>query len=124
MDTIDKINRILFEKKISGAELSRRIGVSTGVYSQWNRKSTKPSSKNIAKIAEALSVSVESLLPDNSPLPSFSDVTKKEASPVGEASEKDIVIEKIIDLLEQLPQEYLDRELYYLQRLAGDLGMQ
>jgi transcriptional regulator with XRE-family HTH domain len=118
MDTIDKINRILFEKKISGAELSRRIGVSTGVYSQWNRKTTKPSSKNIAKIAEALSVSVESLLPDNSPLPSFSDVTKKEASPVGEASERESVIDEIVDLLSRLSPEQLQQELYYLRRLA------
>lgn len=61
MDAIDRINAILKERGMSGADLSRKIGVSTAVYSQWNRKKTKPSNKNIARVAEALGVSVSDL---------------------------------------------------------------
>ena len=65
MDSIDKINMILHERKISGAELSRSIGVSTGVFSQWNKKRTKPSVKNLCKVADVLGVPVERLMPDS-----------------------------------------------------------
>lgn len=61
MDVIDNINALLKEKGINGAELSRMIGVSSAVYSQWNRKVTKPSNKNIAKVANALGVPVSYL---------------------------------------------------------------
>lgn len=61
MDVIDNINALLKEKGINGAELSRMIGVSSAVYSQWNRKVTKPSNKNIAKVASALGVPVSYL---------------------------------------------------------------
>ena len=62
MDVIDRINSILKERGLTGADLSRKIGVSTAVYSQWNTKKTKPSNKNILKVAEALDVPVSELL--------------------------------------------------------------
>lgn len=61
LDVIDNINAILKANGMTGADLSRQIGVSSAVYSQWNRKRTKPSSKNVVKVAAALGVSVEEL---------------------------------------------------------------
>lgn len=66
MDSIDKINFVLMQKGLSGADLSRLIGVSNSVYSQWNTRTTKPSNKNLVKIAEALGVDVSEILPDKS----------------------------------------------------------
>lgn len=64
MESIEKINQILLERGLTGADLSRAIGVSNGVYSQWNKGRTKPSAKNIVKIAEFLEVPPGELLPD------------------------------------------------------------
>ena len=75
MDSIDKINHILVERNMSGAELSRQIGVSSGVFSQWNTKRTKPSLRNISKIAAVLDVPVGVLMPD-----SETEATKKASS--------------------------------------------
>lgn len=62
MDAIDKINYILAEKGLTGADLERMIGVSNSVYSQWNTKTTKPSKRSLLKVADALGVSVAYLL--------------------------------------------------------------
>ena len=65
MDTMDKINQKLSEQGLSGAELTRLIGLkSTGVWSQWNNRRTKPSKKSMLAIAKALHCSVEELSPD------------------------------------------------------------
>lgn len=84
MDAIDKINLVLMQKGMSGAELSRLIGVSNSVYSQWNTKTTKPSNKNLAKIAEALGVDVANLLPDKEEKPR----TDKKEKPSTENGER------------------------------------
>lgn len=65
MDRIDKINAFLAQKGMTGADLSRAIGVSNSIYSQWNKKKSRPSNKTLNNIAEALSVPVESLLSDD-----------------------------------------------------------
>lgn len=65
MDAIDKINRILVKKGMSGADLERMIGVSNSVYSQWNTKATKPSKKSLIKVADALEVDIDEIMPDN-----------------------------------------------------------
>ncbi len=62
MEPIDKINTLLSEKGITGAELSRALGFSTGAYSQWNTKKTRISKKSLKKIADYLGVSVGFLL--------------------------------------------------------------
>jgi transcriptional regulator with XRE-family HTH domain len=71
MDSIDKINILLAKHGMSGADLSRLIGVSNSVYSQWNTKTTKPSNKSLAKIAEVFSVDVAALMPDNEKKPAL-----------------------------------------------------
>lgn len=64
MDAIDKINYFLAKKGMTGADLERKIGVSNSVYSQWNTKTTKPSKKSLAKVAQALEVDIIQILPD------------------------------------------------------------
>lgn len=63
MDSIDKINIYLAQIGQTGADLSRALGLSNSIYSQWNTKKTKPSKKTLAKISAYLGVPVESLLP-------------------------------------------------------------
>lgn len=65
MDSIDKINQILLSKGMTGAELEKAIGVSHSVYSQWNTRRTKPSTKSLKKVADVLGVSIERILPDD-----------------------------------------------------------
>lgn len=81
LDAIDKINAILKERGMTGADLSREIGVSTAVYSQWNKKKTKPSNKNLLKVADALEVPVSELVA----------LGQKESSPqIGELTEDEL----------------------------------
>lgn len=65
MNTIDKINYYLFKQGKTGADLSRALGLSNSVYSQWNTGKTKPRKSKLIAIAEYLNVSVEDLLPDD-----------------------------------------------------------
>lgn len=66
MRTIDKINLLIKERGITGAELTRAIGIkSTGTYSQWNKGTTKISNTNLKKIADFFNVSVSSLIDDD-----------------------------------------------------------
>lgn len=88
MDTIDKINYYLVKNGMSGADLERRIGVSNSVYSQWNTRTTKPSKKSLIKVAEALRVPLEDLLPDNEKSPAKNN---------GEA--ENAIDEKLIEII-------------------------
>lgn len=97
MDSIDKINILLTTKGLSGADLMRTIGLSHGVYSQWNTKITKPSNKNLAKVANALGVSIDEILSD-----SISSDAKKEAPPSGGASGKDDLVRLSEDAQDRL----------------------
>lgn len=63
MRTIDIIKKRMNAAGLTGAELSRKIGVSSGVYSQWNTGRSEPSPQNLAKIAAVLNCDVEDLLP-------------------------------------------------------------
>lgn len=65
MDTIDKINYFLVKQNKTGADLSRALGLSNSVYSQWNTKKTKPRKSKLRAIAEYLGVTIEDLLPDD-----------------------------------------------------------
>lgn len=69
MDTIDKINHLLVDKGLTGAELCRRAGLSSGTYSMWNTKQRGISNTNLHKVAQVLGVSPSSLLPDPEEVP-------------------------------------------------------
>lgn len=78
MDTIDKINYYLVKQGKTGADLSRALGLSNSIYSQWNKKKTKPKTSKLSVIAEYLGVSVADILPDDEEvLPK----AKKESAP-------------------------------------------
>lgn len=110
MDTIDKINYYLTKNKKTGADLCEFLGVSSGVYSQWNTRRTNPRKSKLPSIAEYLSVSVADLLPDEDP----STGIKKDPIPkdevVGSAKQKlldaldglsDSQIEKLIGIIKE-----------------------
>lgn len=87
MDRIDKINAFLAQKGMTGADLSRAIGVSNSIYSQWNKKKSRPSNKTLNNIAEALGVPVESLLSDDELPPE----TKKAPVPEDEGLDREMM---------------------------------
>lgn len=62
MNTIDLINDLLSLKGISAAQMSRDLGFSNGLYSQWKSGLQKPSAKKLEKIAEYFDVTVDYLL--------------------------------------------------------------
>lgn len=79
MDAIDKINFYLSKKGKNGADLSRALGLSNSIYSQWNTRKTKPSNARLPAIAEYLGVSVEDIMPDDVAAPAASEGAKKSA---------------------------------------------
>ena len=115
MDVIDRINSILKERGLTGADLSRKIGVSTAEYSQWNTKKTKPSNKNILKVAEALDVPVSELL-------GYSPQKEKIPAQGGDLSLNDIEFwEKALDgLSSEMLQQVISRATSkFLERGQG-----
>lgn len=62
MDTIDLVVELLDKKGISGAKMSRDLGFSNAVFSQWKSGAQNPSMKSIIKMANYFGVSVEYLL--------------------------------------------------------------
>lgn len=81
MDAIDKINFYLSKKGKNGADLSRALGLSNSIYSQWNTRKTKPSNVRLPAIAEYLGVSVEDIMPDDVAAPAAPQGAKKAPDP-------------------------------------------
>lgn len=81
MDAIDKINFYLSKKGKNGADLSRALGLSNSIYSQWNTRKTKPSNARLPAIAEYLGVSVEDIMPDDVAANAASQGAKKAPDP-------------------------------------------
>lgn len=81
MDAIDKINFYLSKKGKNGADLSRALGLSNSIYSQWNTRKAKPSNARLPAIAEYLGVSVEDIMPDDVAANAASEGAKKAPDP-------------------------------------------
>lgn len=81
MDAIDKINFYLSKNGKNGADLSRALGLSNSIYSQWNTRKTKPSNARLPAIAEYLGVSVEDIMPDDVSANAASEGAKKAPDP-------------------------------------------
>lgn len=81
MDAIDKINFYLSKKGKNGADLSRALGLSNSIYSQWNTRKTNPSNARLPAIAEYLGVSVEDIMPDDVAANAASEGAKKAPDP-------------------------------------------
>lgn len=70
MDVIDRINERLAILGKNGAEMSRELGLSNSIYSQWNTRKTKPSNKTINLLASYLQTTPEYLLAGKEKSPS------------------------------------------------------
>lgn len=113
MDTIDKINYYLVKQGKTGADLSRALGLSNSIYSQWNKKKTNPKRSKLSVIAEYLGVSVEDILPDDEEvLPK----AKKESTPDPKTEGMD---DKIVQFIRSASAEELTEILRYIDFLES-----
>lgn len=103
MDTIDKINYYLVKQKKTGADLSRALGLSNSVYSQWNTGKTKPKKSKLMAIAEYLGVSVEDIMPDDVAAPAAPQGAKKALDPKieGVSEAKKALLDALDDLTDE-----------------------
>lgn len=101
MDAIDKINFYLSKKGKNGADLSRALGLSNSIYSQWNTRKTKPSNVRLPVIAEYLGVSVEDIMPDDVAAPAASEDAKKAPDPEIEGVMEDEDLKEAVELLKK-----------------------
>lgn len=62
MTTVERIQQKLDEKGIKPAKMSKDLGFSNGLFSQWKSGLQKPSAEKIEKIAEYLNCSVDYLM--------------------------------------------------------------
>ena len=116
MDTIDKINYYLTKNKKTGADLCEFLGVSSGVYSQWNTRRTKPRKSKLPAIAEYLGVSVSDLLPDDDP----SAGIKK--GPIPKDGAVSSAAQEILDFLDSASGEELADVIKYIRYLKSQRG--
>ena len=102
MDVIDKINAELSKIGITGSEMCRALGFSSGVYSQWNTKKTKPSKKAIKLVAEFLKISVDYLL-------GVESEEKEKPAPISESELNESLINSLVSLT---PEELLQVDAF------------
>lgn len=55
----ERLQRVMFEKKINQTELSDLVGIDNGTISRWKRRSTAPKNSSIKKISEKLGCSFD-----------------------------------------------------------------
>ena len=118
MDTIDKINYYLTKSKKTGADLCEFLGASSGVYSQWNTRRTKPRKGKLPAIAEFLGVSVADLLPDKELVPQ--EGIKKDPIPKDGAVSS--AAQEILDFLDSASGEELADVIKYIRYLKSQRG--
>ena len=116
MDTIDKINYYLVKQGKTGADLSRELGLSNSIYSQWNKKKTKPKRSKLSVIAEYLGVSVADILPDDEEvLPK----AKKESAPDPKTEGVSPTVQELFDFIDTATDDELNELLRYAQFLMS-----
>lgn len=116
MDTIDKINYYLVKQGKTGADLSRALGLSNSIYSQWNKKKTNPKRSKLSVIAEYLGVSVADILPDDEEvLPKV----KKESAPDPKTEGVSPTVQELFDFIDTATGAELNELLRYAQFLMS-----
>lgn len=113
MNTIDKINYYLVKQGKTGADLSRALGLSNSVYSQWNTGKTKPKKSKLIAIAEYLGVSVEDILPDGAVIPE--DGTKKALTETSEREGISPAKQALLDAIDSLSDEQCEKLLIVVE---------
>ena len=112
MRTIDKINHYLAKQQKNGSDLCEYLGVSSGVYSQWNTGRTNPRKSKMPVIAEYLGVNVEDIQGE--------DETKKENPTSVAADGVDELDKEALDIMHQLPPEKRAAGLAMLRGLLNN----
>lgn len=116
MNTIDKINYYLAKQGKNGAGLCAYLGVSSGVYSQWNTGRTSPRKSKLPLIAEYLGVTVEDLLADEG-------IKKEPSVPKDEELDKNDDLwkkrEAIMQMLPNLDAQQLTGIINYVESTSG-----
>lgn len=116
MRTIDKINYYLRIIGKNGADLSRALGLSNSIYSQWNTGKSKPSPQKLPAIAEFLGVSVADILPDDEEvLPK----AKKESAPDPKTEGVSPTVQELFDFIDTATDAELNELLRYAQFLMS-----
>lgn len=116
MRTIDKINYYLRIIGKNGADLSRALGLSNSIYSQWNTGKSKPSPQKLPAIAEFLGVSVADILPDDEEvLPK----AKKESAPDPKTEGVSPTVQELFDFIDTATNAELNELLRYAQFLMS-----
>lgn len=119
MDVIDRINERLAILGKNGAEMSRELGLSNSIYSQWNTRKTKPSNKTINLLASYLQTTPEYLLSgiEKSPQPLSVDLGHGEIKKL--ALDESELNSEILTLMERLNPQELDLVSAYIQGLLA-----
>lgn len=109
MDTIDRIFELMKNRGIKAATLTREIGLSNGLTTQWKQKKQKPSIDNLQKIAEYFDVPIGYLLTgeEQKEKPILSD-------------EQSAEIEALVKLYKSAPAEYRKSALDILRLAEGE----
>lgn len=74
MTTVERIELELNKKGIKAAKMSKDLGFSSGLYSQWKSGAQKPSASSLEKIAKYFNVSIDYLKGNNEQ--SIEDIVK------------------------------------------------
>lgn len=62
LDTFDRIEELLKKNDTTAYKMAKATGISTGLISQWKKRSQQPSGKKLALVADYFGVSVDYLL--------------------------------------------------------------
>ena len=116
MRTIDKINYYLRIIGKNGADLSRALGLSNSIYSQWNTGKSKPSPQKLPAIAEFLGVSIADILPDDEEVLLKA---KKESAPDPKTEGVSPTVQELFDFIDTATDAELNELLRYAQFLMS-----
>ena len=93
---IERIDALLKEQKCTAARMSRELGFSTGLYSQWKKGTQAPTAAKLLSVARYLGVSMDDLLgydPEADAAP-LRRAILREIEPLNEKS-----LEKVLDYI-------------------------
>jgi len=62
VDVVDRIDQLLDREGISAARMCRDLSFSSGLFSQWRRRSQRPSAEKLQKIAGYFGVTMDYLM--------------------------------------------------------------
>ncbi len=90
MTTIERIQQKLEEKKIKPSKMSKDLGFSSGLFSQWKSGMQKPSANKIKQIAEYLECSVDYLVGnENNTTKVFSNISEEDITMLNSLKSED-----------------------------------